>query len=190
MSTILTHTGLPSGMKPFDLVNMLGKLRLSLSIRDEDVAYLRAALQMVREEDFHAGRTCAFWEGVAKLADRLGLNVRQIHRIETRLERCGLILRTSLQNGRRFGDRRSGRIIYAGGINLAPLIERAGELQGLLRGRQITREQVQRERDRARELIGQIRGLDAPEALEPAALRQADDELGMVRLRAVEVPAA
>ncbi|MEZ5910967.1 MAG: helix-turn-helix domain-containing protein [Paracoccaceae bacterium] len=129
MSTACSHPGLPDGVTPYDLIDVLEKLRSRLGLRDEDIAYLRCAFRLVRAEDFLPGRICAFWERVAGLADRLGVNVRRITRIETRLEGCGLIQRTGATNGRRFGRQAvDGRILSAGGINLAPLIERAGEL--------------------------------------------------------------
>ena len=81
MSTARTHPGLPDGVTPYDLIDVLEKLRSRLGLRDEDIAYLRCAFRLVRAEDFLPGRICAFWERVDGLADRLGVNVRRITRL-------------------------------------------------------------------------------------------------------------
>ncbi|BAQ68694.1 hypothetical protein NHU_01536 [Rhodovulum sulfidophilum] len=169
MSITLTHSGLPAGVKPFELLDMLAKLRTELGLRDEDLAYLRCIFRLARAEDFQPGRICAVWERVAGLADRMNFHIRRITRIETRLEERGLVLRTSAANGRRFGRRREdGRIVSAGGINFAPLIERAPELLARLRRTSREAQGLKEDRNRLNDLIRQIRGLDAPEALSAA----------------------
>lgn len=181
MSTTLTHGGLPANVRPFNLADILAKLRKQLRLRDEDIAYIRWALRMVRREDFEPGRICAIWTSVARLADELGFSVRQINRIETRLCERMLICRTTMRNGRRFGDRASdGRITAASGINIAPLIDRAGELRDLISRQAAHAMELQAARYKANDLIKKIHGLDAPEAL--AAAREA-----FPRLRPSEV---
>ncbi|WP_108814388.1 helix-turn-helix domain-containing protein [Loktanella sp. Alg231-35] len=76
---------------------------------------------------------CAVWEAVATQSADLGFNVRRITRIASRLETRGLLLRTACKGGRRFGRRGGdGRIIVAGGINLGPMVEQAGDLMRLI----------------------------------------------------------
>ncbi|MFN4128985.1 MAG: hypothetical protein ACK4GC_04105 [Paracoccaceae bacterium] len=69
MSTILTHGGLPANVRPFDLADILAKLRTQLGLRDEDISYVRWALRKVQRDDFQPGRICAIWTSVARLAD-------------------------------------------------------------------------------------------------------------------------
>lgn len=45
MSATYTHQGLPDGVKPFDLPDMLEKLRMRLGLRDEDITYIRYLLR-------------------------------------------------------------------------------------------------------------------------------------------------
>lgn len=169
MSTTLTHSGLPASLKPFDLIDILAKLRTELGLRDEDLAYLRCVFRLARAEDFLPGRICAVWERVAGLADRMNFHIRRITRIETRLEERGLILRTGASNGRRFGRRsENGHIVLAGGINFAPLIDRASELLGHIRQTSRAAERLKENRNRLNDLIRQIRGLNAPEVLSKA----------------------
>ncbi|MCA0961769.1 helix-turn-helix domain-containing protein [Salipiger bermudensis] len=169
MSTTLTHSGLPAGVKPFELLDMLAKLRTELGLRDEDLAYMRSLFRLVRAEDFLPGRICAVWERVAGLADRMNFHIRRITRIETRLEERGLVLRTGAANGRRFGRRDDdGRIVSAGGINFAPLIDRAPELLARIRQTSVAAQGLKEHRNQLNDLIRQIRSLDAPEALNAA----------------------
>ncbi|MBY6115986.1 hypothetical protein KUW09_14360 [Mameliella alba] len=169
MSTTLTHSGLPAGVKPFELLDMLAKLRIELGLRDEDLAYLRCLFRLARAEDFLPGRICAVWERVAGLADRMNFHIRRITRIETRLEERGLILRTGAANGRRFGRRSDdGRIVSAGGINFAPLIDRAPELLAIIRQTSVAAQGLKEDRNQLNDLIRQIRSLDTPEALSAA----------------------
>jgi hypothetical protein len=169
MSLTLSHGGLPAGMRPFDLADIVAKLRQRLGLRDEDICYLRHALRHLRREDFEPGRICSIWTSVTRLGDELGLSVRQINRIETRLAERALILRATLRNGRRFGRRSAdGRIVCASGINLAPIIDRAGELQASVQQEACQTLELREARDRANDLIHRIRDLGAPEALEAA----------------------
>ncbi len=169
MTTTLRHSGLPDGLVPFALLDLLEKLRVDLGLQADDLSYLRCAFRLVRRDDFNPGRVCAMWERVAGLADRLQMNVRRITRIERRLETCGLIQRTSAANGKRFGRRGDdGRILSAGGINLAPLIERAPELLARVQRKSVAAQALKDDRNRVNDLIRQIRGLDAPEALAAA----------------------
>lgn len=169
MSITLPHGGLPADVRPLDLPDILAKLRRQLGLRDEDIAYIRHLLRNVRREDFEPGRICAIWTSVTRLADELGLSVRQINRIETRLSERMLICRTTMRNGRRFGRRMAdGRIAAASGINIAPLIDRATGLLALVSRKATTAADLRSARDKANELIREIRGLDAPEALDAA----------------------
>ncbi len=169
MSATYTHQGLPKGVKPFDLPDMLEKLRTRLGLRDEDIAYIRYLLRKVRAADFQPGRICAVWEAAATQAADLGFNTRRITRIATRLETRGLVLRTASKGGRRFGRRGpDGRIVAAGGINLGPLIEQAGDLLRLIRHEALASERLRDQRQRANDLIKVIRALDAEGAVEAA----------------------
>ena len=166
MSTTYSHQGLPSGIRPFDLPDMLEKLRTRLGLRDEDITYIRYLIRRVRAADFQAGKICAIWEAVATQAGELGFNVRRIARIACRLEERGLILRTASIGGRRFGRRgQDGQIVVAAGVNLGPLIERAGDLAQLIQHQARTSERLKDCRQRANDLIRGIRGLGVEQAL-------------------------
>lgn len=164
-----THCGLVEGVKPLEITDLLEPLRGQLNLRDEDTAYLRLLMRKLRRDDFKAGRICAVWETVTGLSDQLGLSPRQINRIECRLEKAGLILRTSSGNGLRFGRRDSqGAITIASGVNFAPLIERMPEILDFHHAAKIAGDQLKTSRRTAADLIAEIRSLDVEDALEAA----------------------
>lgn len=85
------------------------------------------------------------------------------------MESRGLVLRTASKGGRRFGRRGpDDSIVVAGGINLGPLIEKAGDLVRHIRHEALETARLREHRDRANDLIKAIRALDAQEALEAA----------------------
>lgn len=169
MRVTSTHAGLMPGFKPFDLPDLLTKLRTKLGIRDVDIAYLRFVIRHLRREDFLPGRICAVWLSAGNLAAMLGLTPRQLARIEERLEKLGLIARTWRRNGRRYGYRApSGEIAYAVGVNLAPLIERVPQLAAMVKDMESLRQEVKAVRERANAMIGAIRALEDSDALAAA----------------------
>ena len=169
MSARLTHSGLPEGLPPFTLLNMLDRLRHQLGLGKGEIAYLRFAFTRFSPQDFARGHICAIWYKVGRLADELGLSPRQICRIEAALERLGFILRTARHNRSRDGRRaEDGRIAAAWGINFAPLIERAVEIRRLSQAAARRTERLKEDRARVTALIREIRDLDCAEALSAA----------------------
>lgn len=183
MSARLTHSGLPEGLAPFTLLNMLDRLRHQLGLGKGEIAYLRFAFTRLSPQDFARGHICAIWYKVGRLADELGLSPRQICRIESALERLGFILRTARHNRSRDGRRaEDGRIAAAWGINFAPLIERAVEIRRLSQAAARRTERLKEDRARITALIREIRDLDCAEALSAA-------RAVLPRLRASEIGA-
>ena len=169
MSATMTHPGLPDGMTPFALLELIEKLRTDLGLLDQDITYLRWVFRHTKRIDFNAGRICAVWMSVSKIAAELNFSPRKVHRIEDRLQRCGVISKTSLANGRRYGRRgQDGQIVRAAGINLAPVIHRAGSLLNKLRRSRLSQFDLKDEQDRARDLIRDIRSLGSEEAIAAA----------------------
>jgi len=165
----MTHDGLPEGIRPLGITDMLEPLRGQLGLRDEDLAYLRAMFRKLRRDDFAPGRICAVWESVTHIADQLGLLTRQINRIEQRLIRADLIAKTSSGNGFRFGRRRTDGVIeIAAGINFAPLINRMPDIIAYHRSAMVAADQLKTSRRTAADLIAEIRALNADEALRAA----------------------
>jgi len=130
MSTTLTHKGLPDGWSRFDLLGLFETVaKPQFKLSKTASALVRHYILKTSDEDYRRGRVCAVWGQVCNTARSLNLTPRSINEAERELEGKGFILRTTGVNGARTGKRCNGRVIWASGINLAPLIERCHELQ-------------------------------------------------------------
>lgn len=168
MSVRLVHGGLPSDITPYQLKRFLKRARNSLGLSKGAIEYLDFAIDNCQSSDFLAGRICAIWYSLERLALILGLSKRQVSRIEAELVDAGLIRRTYPERKSRSGERVDGVIKRAAGINLAPVIEQADYVRSLV-GRKIqTDEDQTRLREHIQGLFRQIRELNNADADEAA----------------------
>lgn len=155
----LTHAGLPGDLTRWQLLRLVETARRGLGLSKGAVSYLRHAVSLTTDGDFAAGRICAFWASVTEIAAVLGMERRQIGRIEAELMAKRLIHKSSTDRSRRSGHRLHGVIRHEFGINLAPLIDRAREIQAL--AQQTMQEQIEAKapRKQINKLFGRIREL-------------------------------
>jgi len=168
MTQHLTHCGLPSGMTRWQFFGLIERGRRQLGLSKGAIAYLKVAISNTMEEDFVTGRICSFWTSVTKIAAQAGLDRRQIARIEGDLILRGLLAKTASDHSRRGGSRKDGKIGNEFGINLAPLIARASEIQAAARKAAFEEEEAERLRCRIKKLFGDIRRLCSGGATEAA----------------------
>ncbi|MGY9046660.1 MAG: helix-turn-helix domain-containing protein [Rhodobacterales bacterium] len=121
------------GLCPLDrweLLSLITSMRREIGLTDRDVMVLRAHLTVLPQGPLDPSRLNVSFMGVAEILDRAcGMDARRFRRGEARLEEVGLIRRRLSANGRRFPERdRSGRIVNAYGIDLAPIFEKHAEL--------------------------------------------------------------
>ena len=130
MSTTLRHDGLPAGVVRFELLRLFEQVaRPGFGLSSTAVALVRHYVLKTMDGDYLSGRICAVWTQACRFAAALGLTPRSINSAERELEQAGFIVRNAGINGERAGDRQDGAIVWAAGINLAPLIDRFAELQ-------------------------------------------------------------
>lgn len=168
MTQHLTHGGLPKGMTRWQFFGLIKKARRQLGLSNGAVSYLEVAISNTMDEDYVAGRICGFWTSVTKTASQAGLDRRQVARIEGSLIERGFLAKSASDHSRRAGSRRDGRIGHEFGINLAPLIARAAEIQAAARIATFEEEEAERLRARIRKLFGDIRRLCLDVATEAA----------------------
>lgn len=177
MTQHLTHGGLPDGMTRWQFFGLIKKARRQLGLSKGAVDYLEIAISNTMDEDFLAGRICSFflagricsfWTSVTKISAKAELDRRQVARIEGDLIQRGLLAKTASDHSRRSGSRRDGKIGNDFGINLAPLIARAAEVQAAARKAAFEEEEAERMRTRIRKLFGYIRRLQLEGATEAA----------------------
>jgi hypothetical protein len=135
MSTTLAHRGLPAGVGRFDLLRLFEQVaRPGFGLSSTAIALVRHYVLKTMDSDYLSGRICAVWTQARRFAEQLGLTPRSINSAERELEQAGFIIRNAGINGERAGDRQDGVVVWAAGINLAPLVERFTEMQAKAEG--------------------------------------------------------
>lgn len=158
MSTTLAHGGLPSGVGRFDLLRLFEQVaRPGFGLSSTAVALVRHYVLKTMDGDYLSGRICAVWTQACRFAEALGLTPRSINSAERELEKAGFIVRNAGINGERAGDRQDGTIVWAAGINLAPLVERFAEMQAKAEALELQARAIQQCRAEIRQLGQRIR---------------------------------
>ncbi|MCI2395607.1 helix-turn-helix domain-containing protein [Aliiroseovarius sediminis] len=168
MTQALTHNGLPAGLTRWQFFGLIQTARRQLGLSKGAISYLKVAIGCTQDEDFTAGRICAFWTSVTKTACRAEMDRRQVARIEAELIERGFLGKSASKHSRRNGSRKNGAIGHEFGINLAPLINRVSEIQAAARKAVFEEEEAERLRGRIRKLFGDIRKLQIDDACEAA----------------------
>lgn len=158
MSTTLAHRGLPAGVGRFDLLRLFEQVaRPGFGLSSTAVALVRHYVLKTMDGDYLSGRICAVWTQACRFAEALGLTPRSINSAERELEKAGFIVRNAGINGERAGDRQDGVVVWAAGINLAPLVERFVELQAKAEALELQARAIQQCRAEIRQLGQRIR---------------------------------
>ena len=169
MSTTLSHEGLPTGVGRFDLLRLFEQVaRPGFGLSSTAVALVRHYVLKTMDGDYLSGRICAVWTQARRFAEALGLTPRSINSAERELEQAGFIIRNAGINGERAGDRQDGNIVWAAGINLAPLVDRFAELKAKAEALELQARAIQQCRAEIRQLGQRIREA-ADEALRERA---------------------
>ncbi|NIY96656.1 hypothetical protein HC022_10475 [Salipiger sp. HF18] len=157
MTHVLTHRGLPDGMTRWDLYGLLVKAAKHFGLTDTMLKYLRFAISRTQDQDYAAGSICALWPSVSETASQLEADPRQIARAEARLAELGFVVKSIAARCRRYGVRSENIIRYAFGINLAPLVDRAREVEAAARKTCFEKEEAKRLRLYIPKLLERVR---------------------------------
>lgn len=158
MSTTLAHRGLPANVGRFDLLRLFEQVaRPGFGLSSTAVALVRHYVLKTMDGDYLSGRICAVWTQACRFAEALGLTPRSINTAERELEQAGFIIRNAGINGERAGDRQDGMVVWAAGINLAPLVDRWAEMQAKAEALELQTRAIQQCRAEIRQLGQRIR---------------------------------
>ena len=158
MSTTLSHDGLPAGVGRFELLRLFEQVaRPGFGLSSTAVALVRHYVLKTMDGDYVPGRICAVWTQACRFAEALGLTPRSINSAERELEKAGFIIRNAGINGERAGNRQDGAIVWAAGINLAPLVDRFAEMQAKASALALQARAIQQCRAEIRQLGQRIR---------------------------------
>jgi hypothetical protein len=169
MSTTLAHRGLPPGVTRFEMLRLFEQVaRPGFGLSSSAVALVRHYVLKTMDGDYLTGRICAVWTQACRFAEALGLTPRSINSAERELEQAGFIVRNAGINGERAGDRQDGAIVWAAGINLAPLVDRFAEMQAKADALELQARAIQQCRAEIRQLGQRIREADDDDLRERA----------------------
>ncbi len=169
MSTTFAHAGLPAGVTRFEMLRLFEQVaRPGFGLSSTAVALVRHYVLKTMDGDYLAGRICAVWTQACRFAEALGLTPRSINSAERELEQAGFIVRNAGINGERAGDRQDGAIVWAAGINLAPLVGRFAEMQAKAEALDLQARAIQQCRAEIRQLGQRIREADDDDLRERA----------------------
>ena len=167
--------GLEEGVNRYQLLLLVKRTASVLGVAPRAVQLLEYYLAYTRDSDWEEGAYGpVVYQSLARTALDMGVSERQIQKLETRLFQAGLVGYRDSGNHRRYGQRcpTSGRLLYAFGIDLAPLAAMQAELTDKLEEKQLYDEawlQTKREISAERRAI---RGLLAEWAEEGASLEE------------------
>jgi hypothetical protein len=150
--------GLPPGVTRFEMLRLFEQVaRPGFGLSSSAVALVRHYVLKTMDGDYLTGRICAVWTQACHFAVALGLTPRSINSAERELEQAGFIVRNAGINGERAGDRKDGTIVWAAGINLAPLVDRFGEMRAKAEALELQARTIQQCRAEIRQLGQRIR---------------------------------
>ena len=172
MTAILTHSGLPVGIKRSKFIEHVAPALKARGIKASAIMYLSKAFgNWTRDQDYEPGRICGFWHQISYLAESCYCTPRTVHSIECDLEDAELVSRNPMANGRRDGLREEDgektlRKLF--GVNLAPIIEQASELLAEAEAIRIHESAMDLCRSEIRKINKSIRRLNNVDALKEA----------------------
>ena len=121
--------GLPSGVSPHAIVDLLERAGRHCGWTSQLIAHFKLLIDYTRPQDWERGARPVVWLTVREAADRLGLSESQVRRNEAALMRLGALAFRDSGNHRRFGHRDGdGGITNAYGLDLSPAAALLAEL--------------------------------------------------------------
>ena len=123
--------GLPDGMDRLELIRLVKSAGGRIGMNRRQIDYLAFQVAYTRDCDWRPGARPIAYATVTTAARRLEVGERQIRRLERGLNELGALGWNDSANHRRTGKRDpdTGRILFAYGVDLAPLAALIPELQ-------------------------------------------------------------
>lgn len=130
--------GLEEGVNRYDLLLLVKKIGQQAGFTPRMIQLLDYYLAYTRDCDWEEGSRPIVYQSVSRTALDLGVSERQIQKLEQGLFQLGAITWHDSGNYKRYGQRdsKTGRIIYAYGVELTPLAALKETLQQKLAEKQ------------------------------------------------------
>jgi len=135
LTACLEFTGLEEGTDRYRLLLLVKKLGSKAGFTPRMIQLLDYYMAFTRDVDWEEGSRPIVFQSLARTALDLGVTERQIQKLERSLADLGAVTWNDSGNHKRYGQRdpKTGRILYAFGIELTPLAALQAELEAKLR---------------------------------------------------------
>tara|TARA_R110002073_G_scaffold8027_18_gene44862 strand:- start:27117 stop:28409 length:1293 start_codon:yes stop_codon:yes gene_type:complete len=162
MAFCMEFDGLEEGANRYDLLLLVKKLGKSAGFTPRMIHLLDYYMAFTRAEDWEEGSRPVVYQSLSRTALALGISERQVQKLEKALADVGAITWNDSGNHKRYGQRdpKTGRILYAFGVELTPLASLKTELENKLHEKQLidaawmeTKRQISWHRSQIRSLI-------------------------------------
>ena len=131
--------GLPKGVSRYDLLLLIKRVGKGAGFTPRMIALLDYYMAFTKDIDWERGSAPIVYQSLSKTALDLCVSERQVQKLEKLLFEKGALCWHDSGNHRRYGqrDQKSGRIIYAYGVDLSPLAALKDELEAKLEEKQL-----------------------------------------------------
>lgn len=131
--------GLEENVRPYDLLKLVKRAGKAAGFTSKMIQLLDHYMMFTREIDWQQGSQPIVYQSLYKTAMDLGVSERQIQILEKRLFEVGALTWNDSGNCKRFGQRcaKSGRIIYAYGVDLTPLAYLKDKLENIIQEQEL-----------------------------------------------------
>ena len=122
---------LPQDMDRFGILRLIDKIHKRIGLNTSQMRLYEFFIAHTSDIDWKSGNICICFWPVEGIAEELDMSVRQIQLNTDALVQAGLISLRLSGNYRRAGhrDKETGKIVWASGADLKPVLERLDEFQ-------------------------------------------------------------
>ena len=139
---VIEQYSLPAGMNKHALLHLVKQAAPHIGLNSATIVQYDLMVDWTEDIDWQKGNLCICWLSVEMMAKTLGKSTRQIRNNTNALVNMGLISKSVDGSKRREGLRgKDGKIIWAKGINLKPVIKKLPHLQAIVKQCQEDQEQ-------------------------------------------------
>lgn len=167
-----SFTGLEQKVDRYDLLLVVKRVGKSAGFTSKMIQLLDYYMAFTREVDWEEGNRPIVYQSIYKTALDLGVSDRQIQKLERQLFDVGALTWNDSGNCKRYGQRcaKTGRILYAFGVDLTPLAYQKAALEEKLQEKQLydaarmeTKRQVSWHRSQIKAILAEMEELNVTE---------------------------
>ncbi len=177
--------GLETNANRYDLLLLVKRAGKAAGFSPRMIQLLDYYMAFTRDIDWEEGSRPIVYQSLARTALDMGVSERQIQKLESRLFEVGAITWSDSGNHKRFGQRdaKTGRILYAYGVELTPLAHLREELEDRLHEKQLYDQAWMETKRQISWYRCQIRGLIQEIGLEEGAAEGLERSYGRIAVR-------